>query len=163
MLINADFSLRIVIRLDQRHWVASPQNGVERVMLDRVGGEAARATSFVRYNRDSVFPLHRHPRGEEILVLEGTFSEAGRDYQQGWYLRNPPGSAHGPLSRDRTLDMPTLILPAVQVNIRAGSLPEPDDNGTRYLKIPLDALWSAHLRKTAPICLPFKRTLPSGD
>ncbi|RDK02240.1 MBL fold metallo-hydrolase [Paraburkholderia lacunae] len=42
-------------------------------------------------------------------------------------------------ARDRTLEMPTLILPAVQVNIRAGSLPEPDDNGTRYLKIPLDA------------------------
>ena len=42
--------------------------------------------------------------------------------------------------RDRTLDMPTLILPAVQVNIRAGSLPEPEDNGTRYLKIPLGAL-----------------------
>lgn len=43
-------------------------------------------------------------------------------------------------ARDRTLDMPTLILPAVQVNIRAGSLPEPDENGTRYLKIPLDTL-----------------------
>ena len=43
-------------------------------------------------------------------------------------------------ARDRTLDMPTLILPAVQVNIRAGLLPEPEDNGARYLKIPLDAL-----------------------
>lgn len=42
--------------------------------------------------------------------------------------------------RDRTLDMPTLVLPAVQVNIRAGSLPEPEDNGTRYLKIPLGTL-----------------------
>ncbi|TKC87885.1 MBL fold metallo-hydrolase [Trinickia terrae] len=44
------------------------------------------------------------------------------------------------IARDRTLDMPTLILPAVQVNIRAGSLPEPESNGTRYLKIPIDAL-----------------------
>ena len=43
-------------------------------------------------------------------------------------------------ARDRTLDMPALILPAVQVNIRAGSLPEPEDNGTRYLKIPLGVL-----------------------
>jgi glyoxylase-like metal-dependent hydrolase (beta-lactamase superfamily II) len=43
-------------------------------------------------------------------------------------------------ARDRTLDMPTLFLPAVQVNIRAGSLPEPEDNGTRYLKIPIGAL-----------------------
>jgi glyoxylase-like metal-dependent hydrolase (beta-lactamase superfamily II) len=44
------------------------------------------------------------------------------------------------VARDRTLTMPTLILPAIQVNIRAGALPQPEDNGTRYLKIPLDAL-----------------------
>lgn len=43
-------------------------------------------------------------------------------------------------ARDATLDMPTLILPAVQVNMRAGQLPEPEDNGTRYLKIPLNAV-----------------------
>ncbi|TYT25781.1 MBL fold metallo-hydrolase [Luteimonas viscosa] len=43
-------------------------------------------------------------------------------------------------ARDRTLDMPALILPAVQVNIRAGALPEPDDNGVRYLRIPIDTL-----------------------
>ncbi|AHV93766.1 MBL fold metallo-hydrolase [Bordetella holmesii] len=42
--------------------------------------------------------------------------------------------------RDATLPMPTLILPAIQVNIRAGALPDPDDNGTRYLKIPLNRL-----------------------
>jgi glyoxylase-like metal-dependent hydrolase (beta-lactamase superfamily II) len=43
-------------------------------------------------------------------------------------------------TRDRTLAMPNLILPSIQVNIRAGRLPEPEDNGVRYLKIPLDAL-----------------------
>ena len=43
-------------------------------------------------------------------------------------------------ARDATLDMPTLILPAVQVNMRAGALPEPEANGTRYLKIPLNAV-----------------------
>ncbi|PXW23700.1 MBL fold metallo-hydrolase [Paraburkholderia caballeronis] len=43
-------------------------------------------------------------------------------------------------ARDRTLDMPTLILPSIQVNIRAGRMPEPEDNGVRYLKIPLNAL-----------------------
>jgi glyoxylase-like metal-dependent hydrolase (beta-lactamase superfamily II) len=40
--------------------------------------------------------------------------------------------------RDATLAMPALLLPAVQVNIRAGALPEPEGNGTRYLKLPLD-------------------------
>lgn len=42
--------------------------------------------------------------------------------------------------RDATLGMPTLILPSVQVNIRAGQLPPAEENGTRYLKIPLDVL-----------------------
>ncbi len=42
-------------------------------------------------------------------------------------------------ARDATLEMPTLILPSVQVNMRAGHLPEPEDNGVRYLKIPLNA------------------------
>ena len=40
--------------------------------------------------------------------------------------------------KDQTLSMPTLILPAVQINMRAGHLPEPEDNGVRYLKIPLN-------------------------
>jgi len=43
-------------------------------------------------------------------------------------------------SRDATLSMPKLILPSVQVNMRGGHLPEPEVNGTRYLKIPLDTL-----------------------
>ncbi len=43
-------------------------------------------------------------------------------------------------ARDATLGMPRLILPSIQVNMRAGALPPPEDNGQRYLKIPLDAL-----------------------
>lgn len=43
-------------------------------------------------------------------------------------------------ARDKSLGMPKLILPSVQVNMRAGHLPEPDSNGTRYLKLPLNLL-----------------------
>ncbi len=43
-------------------------------------------------------------------------------------------------ARDATLPVPKLIMPAIQVNMRAGHLPEPEANGTRYLKIPLDAM-----------------------
>ena len=43
-------------------------------------------------------------------------------------------------ARDATLDMPVLLLPSVQVNMRAGELPAPEGNGIRYLKIPLDAV-----------------------
>ena len=45
--------------------------------------------------------------------------------------------------RDSTLPMPKLILHALQVNIRGGTLPDPEANGRRYLKIPLDALTGA--------------------
>lgn len=43
-------------------------------------------------------------------------------------------------ARDATLDVPTLILPSIQVNVRAGQLPPADDNGVAYLRIPLNAL-----------------------
>jgi hypothetical protein len=43
-------------------------------------------------------------------------------------------------TRDATLAMPVLILPSVQINIRAGEMPPKEDNGVSYLKIPLNAL-----------------------
>jgi hypothetical protein len=43
-------------------------------------------------------------------------------------------------ARDATLEVPTLLLPSIQVNVRAGHLPPPDDNGVSYLRIPLNAL-----------------------
>lgn len=46
-------------------------------------------------------------------------------------------------ARDRTLPMPKLILHALQVNIQGGRLPEPEANGRRYLRFPLDALEAA--------------------
>jgi len=98
MLINADFTKRAELLPEKYEWVASPQGGVERVMLDRIGAEKARATSIVRYAESSHFPEHAHPGGEEILVLEGVFSEGDTDYPAGWYMRNPPGSAHQPSS-----------------------------------------------------------------
>lgn len=88
MLINHDFTRRVTVATDDYHWVHSPQGGVDRVMLDRIGGEQARATSLVRYLPKTSFPYHVHPGGEEILVLDGRFSEGERDYPAGWYLRN---------------------------------------------------------------------------
>jgi len=43
-------------------------------------------------------------------------------------------------ARDRTLLMPRLIVPSIQVNMRAGHMPEPEDNGTVYLKMPINRL-----------------------
>ncbi|CAM7821989.1 cupin domain-containing protein [Leclercia adecarboxylata] len=102
MLINHDFTRRVTVATDDYHWIHSPQGGVDRVMLDRIGDEQARATSIVRYLPQTSFPHHVHPGGEEILVLDGRFSEGERDYPAGWYLRNPPGSSHQPHSTNGT-------------------------------------------------------------
>ncbi|MYM88308.1 anti-sigma factor [Rugamonas sp. FT82W] len=124
MLINADFSRPVAMAPHQYQWVASPQDGVERVMLDRVGAEQARATSIVRYAPHSWFPRHQHPGGEEILVLDGTFSEGGLDYPAGWYLRNPPGSSHQPSSGEGAIifvklrQMSTPEQPYVRIDTR---------------------------------------------
>jgi anti-sigma factor ChrR (cupin superfamily) len=98
--VNADFTRRAVMRADDACWQPSPLPGVERWMLDRVGGEVARATSLVRYAPGARFDRHVHGGGEEILVLEGIFSDDNGDHPAGTYLRNPPGSAHEPRSRE---------------------------------------------------------------
>jgi len=89
-----------LIPFDALSWVPSPEPGVDRKMLERDGGEIARATSIVRYARGSSFHAHVHDRGEEFLVLSGTFSDEHGDYPEGTYVRNPPGSKHSPFSRD---------------------------------------------------------------
>ena len=94
--INADFSQRIVIQPDDYHWVESPMPGVQRMMLDRVGGETARATSLVRYEPFSEFSPHIHSGGEEFFVLEGVFSDEYQRYGKGSYVRNPIGTSHTP-------------------------------------------------------------------
>jgi anti-sigma factor ChrR (cupin superfamily) len=100
MLIHSNFLQRAAVLQQHYQWMASPQPGVERVMLDRVGEEKARATSIVRYAPASRFPGHQHPGGEEILVLSGTFSDENGDYPAGWYLRNPADSSHQPFTRE---------------------------------------------------------------
>lgn len=97
--LHDDFTLRVVSHGADASWTPSPQAGVERRMLDRVGGEVARATSVVRYLPESRFERHVHGGGEEILVLDGVFSDETGDYRAGSYLRNPPGSSHAPFSR----------------------------------------------------------------
>ncbi|MCO4826067.1 MAG: cupin domain-containing protein [Amylibacter sp.] len=96
MELNAEFSERVVVHSDQIDWVASPMVGVDRRMLDRIGGEVARATTIVRYAPNSVFSEHTHTGGEEFIVLDGVFSDEHGDYPVGSYIRNPPTSAHTP-------------------------------------------------------------------
>ncbi len=97
--INADFSERIVIRPSDYYWESSPVAGVDRVKLDRIGNEIARATSIVRYVPHSLFTPHVHKGGEEIFVIDGIFGDEHGQYPAGTYLRNPTGTAHQPQIR----------------------------------------------------------------
>jgi anti-sigma factor ChrR (cupin superfamily) len=102
MLVNADYTQRVVERSSEAIWRPSPAPGVERRMLDRVGDEVAVATSVVRYAPGSRFPVHHHDKGEEFLVLDGVFSDDSGDYGAGSYVRNPPGTSHAPWTDEGT-------------------------------------------------------------
>lgn len=96
MNINAEFTERAVMHSPELEWQDSPMKGVKRRMLDRVGGEVARATSIVSYEPGSKFSSHVHTGGEEFMVLEGIFQDEHGDFPPGSYIRNPPESSHTP-------------------------------------------------------------------
>ncbi|MFB1024512.1 MAG: cupin domain-containing protein, partial [Octadecabacter sp.] len=100
MQLRSDFSTREVVRPGDEDWRASPMPGVDRMMLDRVGDEVARATTIVRYAPNSRFSQHSHDGGEEFIVLEGTFNDEHGSYPKGTYVRNPIGTSHSPFVGD---------------------------------------------------------------
>lgn len=90
---------------------------------------------------------------ETRLFMCHDYAPGGRDYQwETTVADEKAGNIHVKdgtseeafvamrMERDQQLSMPVLILPSVQVNMRAGNMPPAEDNGTRYLKIPVDAL-----------------------
>lgn len=99
-MLNMDFDQKVVVDTRLQDWLPSPSPGVWRKPLAREAAEHGHTTSIVRFAPGSRFPRHEHPLGEEILVLEGTFSDEHGDYPAGTYFRNPPGSGHSPFSRD---------------------------------------------------------------
>ncbi|TDK23280.1 MBL fold metallo-hydrolase [Luteimonas aestuarii] len=120
-----------------------PDGGTAR--CDFPGGSAATLYRSIRRlfelpDDTRVFVCHDYGPGGREVACETTIGEQkranihvreGTDEAQFVRMRE---------ARDRTLSMPALILPSVQTNIRAGALPPAEENGTRYLKIPLDTL-----------------------
>ena len=99
--VNADLAERVVIDTNALPWQPSPSPSVWRKRLYLDGPqEAGVVTSIVRYDADSAFPVHDHPGGEEIYVLDGTFSDEHGDYPAGSYLLNPEGFCHAPFSKN---------------------------------------------------------------
>lgn len=97
--LNEDLGARVVMRASELEWVTSPAGGVERKRYHRVGPpESGQVTSLVRYLPGARFPTHPHPEGEEIFVIEGTFSDERGDWHAGSWLANPEGFEHAPWS-----------------------------------------------------------------
>ena len=98
--INGDLSVRAAVDTASMEWTASPSGTVWRKRVHLVGApESGQVTSVVRYQPDSSFPAHDHPEGEEILVLDGVFSDEHGDWPAGTYLLNPEGFRHAPYSK----------------------------------------------------------------
>jgi len=93
-----------ILHADELPWVQSPTPSVWRKRLEHSGPvESGRVTSIVRYDAGSTFPLHPHPEGEEILVLEGVFSDEHGDYPAGTFLLHAEGFSHAPFSQQGCL------------------------------------------------------------
>ena len=95
-----DFRKRVFVDTHTQEWLPSPMAGVWRKPLAREDAERGHATSIVRYEPGARFRAHDHPLGEEILVLEGVFSDETGDYPAGTYFRNPEGFRHAPFSEE---------------------------------------------------------------
>lgn len=121
-----------------------PDYGTAR--CDFPGGDAATLYRsiqkiFALPDETRLFMCHDYKApGRENYAWETTVKD-----ERGWNVHVGRGVSEAEFvkmrtARDKTLSMPRLILPSVQINMRAGELPPPDSNGVRYLKLPLNML-----------------------
>lgn len=97
---NADLSKEVRVQTSLIEWQTSPSATVRRKRFHLVGEpESGQVTSLVEYLPGSSFHQHEHPEGEEILVLDGVFSDDTGDWPAGTWLLNPEGFAHAPFSK----------------------------------------------------------------
>jgi len=101
---------RLHIATDAIPWRAfTDATGVEYKVLRRHAG-AGGLTLLLRFAPGTSYHAHRHPAGEEYLVLAGSLEDGGRTYGAGDYVYYPPGSAHLPASREGATLL--VLLPA---------------------------------------------------
>jgi glyoxylase-like metal-dependent hydrolase (beta-lactamase superfamily II) len=121
-----------------------PDAGTAR--CDFPGGDAAMLYRSIRRLYDGlpddtrVFVCHDYGPGGREVACETTIGEQRRNNIHVHDGVDENAFVTLRQARDATLAMPALILPSLQVNLRGGALPEPESNGVRYLRIPLDSL-----------------------
>jgi hypothetical protein len=93
-----------IVRAHDLSWQPSPSPSVWRKRLFHRGpAEAGTVNSLVRFDPGSEFPRHGHPDGEEVLVLEGVYSDERGSFPAGTYLLSPEGFQHEPFSLEGCL------------------------------------------------------------
>jgi len=120
-----------------------PDYGTAR--CDFPGGDAGQLYRSIRRLLDlpaetCIFVCHDYQPGGRALAFETTVAAQRAENK---HVKDGVGEAEFVAmrsERDRTLSVPALLLPAIQLNIRGGRLPEPEANGVAYLKIPLNKL-----------------------
>lgn len=169
--LRADFARREVVHTDELAWERSPSPQVWRKRIELWGPiEAGRVTSVVKYEPGSVFPRHAHPEGEEILVLDGVFSDEHGNYPRGTFLLNPDGSTHAPFSDEGcTLFVKLRQSPGPRVRrcVAASELPWRDEGipGVESLELFSDPAFPEQigLTRLAPGVSVGPMTFPDGE
>jgi len=110
--MNPDDQQRVVIDTRAQPWLPGMVEGLEVMPLGSFEGEH---TALVRWAPGTQFTAHHHFGGEEIFVLDGTFSDEHGDYPAGTWMRSPHWSRHAPFSREGT----TIL-------VKTGHLPIPE-------------------------------------
>jgi anti-sigma factor ChrR (cupin superfamily) len=88
-------------------WRDTPHPGVRWKKLRYDPGTGASAV-LLAFEPGAAYGQHRHPAGEQYLVLSGSLEDGGRTYAQGTYVHHPPGSVHRPSSKEGCLLFVTL-------------------------------------------------------
>ncbi len=169
--LNGLLDQRVVVNSHEEAWQPSPSGTVWRKRFHRVGpAESGQVTSLVRYQPNASFPPHGHPEGEEILVLEGTFSDEHGDWPAGSYLLNPEGFRHAPFSKEGCLIFVKLRQYAgegrkhVAIDSGAGVWEQDAVTGiaTQTLYVEEDFADRMRLERWSPGSEPGPRTWPGG-
>ena len=118
-----------------------PDYGTARA--DFPGGDARRLFQSIRRilslpPETRIFVAHDYQPGGRAVAFETTVATQRQSNLHAKDSVEEEGFVAFRTTRDKTLGQPTLLLPSIQVNIRAGALPPPDETGTSYLKLPLN-------------------------
>lgn len=100
----------IALDANELEWRDTPHDGVQwkKLRFDPESGESA---VLLRFAPGSEYGAHRHPKGEQYFVLEGSLDDGASTYGPGRYVYYPPGSAHRPCSAEGWLLFVTLPAP----------------------------------------------------